>query len=149
MTEAAWELPTDAAIKDNLALRIDRQRDGVGIVVGLIDRDGRRVVAHGRCKRGGRRLVDGDTLFEIGSNGKVFTSLLLSDMVRRGEAALDDPVAKYLPGRVTVPERGGRQITLADLATHTSGLPRMPTTTRRRIGTIRLRTIRSSSSTPS
>jgi D-alanyl-D-alanine-carboxypeptidase/D-alanyl-D-alanine-endopeptidase len=126
MTEAAWELPTDAAIKDNLALRIDRQRDGVGIVVGVIDRDGRRVVAHGRYKRGSPRQVGADTLFEIGSNGKVFTSLLLSDMVRRGEAALDDPVAKYLPGGVTVPERGGRQITLADLATHTSGLPRMP-----------------------
>jgi CubicO group peptidase (beta-lactamase class C family) len=126
MTVAASELPTDAAIKDNLALRIDRQRDGVGIVVGVIDRDGRRVVAHGRYKRGSPRQVDGDTLFEVGSNTKVFTSLLLSDMVRRGEVALDDPVAKHLPDGVTMPERGGRQITLADLATHTSGLPRMP-----------------------
>ncbi len=126
MTEADLKLPTDAAIKANLALRIDRQRDGVGIVVGVIDRNGRRVIAHGRYKRGSRRQVGADTLFEIGSNGKVFTSLLLSDMVRRGEAALDDPVAKYLPGGVTAPQRGGRQITLADLATHTSGLPRMP-----------------------
>jgi serine-type D-Ala-D-Ala carboxypeptidase/endopeptidase len=126
MTQAASELPTDAAIKDNLALRIDRQRDGVGIVVGVIDRDGRRIVAHGRYKRGSRRQVDGDTLFEIGSNGKVFTSLLLSDMVRRGEVRLDDPVAKYLPDGVRVPERGGRRITLVELATHTSGLPRMP-----------------------
>jgi CubicO group peptidase (beta-lactamase class C family) len=126
MTEAASELPTDAAIKDNLALRIDRQRDGVGIVVGVIDRDGRRIVSHGRYKRGGRRLVDGDTLFEIGSNTKVFTSLLLSDMARRGEVSLGDPVAKHLPDGVTVPERGGRSITLVDLATHTSGLPREP-----------------------
>jgi len=126
MTGAASELPTDAAIEDNLVHRIDRQRDGVGIVVGVIDRDGRRVIAHGRYKRGGRRQVDGDTLFEIGSNGKVFTSLLLSDMARRGEVRLDDPVAKYLPDGVTMPERGGRSITLVDLATHTSGLPRMP-----------------------
>ena len=126
MTEVAWELPTDAAIKDNLAHRIDRQRDGVGIVVGVIDRDGRRVVAHGRYKRGSRRQVDGDTLFEIGSNTKVFTSLLLSEMARRGEVKLDDPVAKHLPDSVTMPERGGRSITLVDLATHTSGLPRMP-----------------------
>lgn len=126
MTEAASELPTDAAIKDNLALRVDRQRDGVGIVVGVIDRDGRRVVAHGRYKRGSKRQVDGDTLFEIGSNTKVFTSLLLSEMARRGEVRLDDPVAKHLPDSVTMPERGGRSITLVDLATHTSGLPRMP-----------------------
>lgn len=126
MTEAVSELPTDAAIKDNLALRVDRQRDGVGIVVGVIDRDGRRVVAHGRYKRGSRRQVDADTLFEIGSNTKVFTSLLLSDMARRGEVRLDDPVAKHLPHGVAIPERSGRSITLADLATHTSGLPRMP-----------------------
>ena len=126
MTELASALPTDAAIKDNLARRIDRQRDGVGVVVGVIDRDGRRIVAHGRCKRGGKRQVGGDTLFEIGSNTKVFTSLLLSEMVRRGEVKLDDPVAKHLPDSVTMPERGGRSITLADLATHTSGLPRMP-----------------------
>jgi len=47
-------------------------------------------------------------------------------MARRGEVRLDDPVAKYLPATVTVPSRGGRQITLLDLATQSSGLPRMP-----------------------
>jgi serine-type D-Ala-D-Ala carboxypeptidase/endopeptidase len=54
-------------------------------------------------------------------------TLLLADMVERGEVALDDPVRKYLPSGVTVPSRGRRDITLADLATHTSGLPRDPT----------------------
>jgi D-alanyl-D-alanine-carboxypeptidase/D-alanyl-D-alanine-endopeptidase len=47
-------------------------------------------------------------------------------MVERGEVGLNDPVARYLPAGVTMPERGGRQITLIDLATHTSGLPRWP-----------------------
>jgi len=65
------------------------------------------------------------SIFEIGSITKVFTSLLLADAVRRGEVALSDPVAKYLPPEVKMPERG-RAITLQDLATHTSGLPRMP-----------------------
>ena len=54
------------------------------------------------------------------------TSLLLADMVERGEVALEDPVAKYLPPGVKMPERNGRQITLLDLSTHRSGLPRMP-----------------------
>jgi CubicO group peptidase (beta-lactamase class C family) len=126
MTEAACTLLSDAAIKDNLAHRIDRQHDGVGTVVGVIDGEGRRVVAHGRYKRGSKRQVDGDTLFEIGSNTKVLTSLLLSEMARRGEVRLDDPVARRLPDGVTMPERGGRSLTLVDLATHTSGLPRMP-----------------------
>ena len=54
----------------------------------------------------------------------MFTSLLLADMVARGEVVLSDPVAKYLPPEVKVPERKGRQITLVDLATHMSALPR-------------------------
>ena len=48
-------------------------------------------------------------------------------MVQRGEVALTDPVDKYLPEGTKVPERGGRHITLQDLAMHASGLPRMPT----------------------
>jgi D-alanyl-D-alanine-carboxypeptidase/D-alanyl-D-alanine-endopeptidase len=51
---------------------------------------------------------------------------LLMDMVQRGEVALSDPLATYLPAHVTVPHRNGRQITLEDLATHRSGLPRLP-----------------------
>jgi CubicO group peptidase (beta-lactamase class C family) len=47
-------------------------------------------------------------------------------MVERGEVALDDPVAAYVPAEVRVPQRKGRQITLVDLATHTSGLPPQP-----------------------
>jgi serine-type D-Ala-D-Ala carboxypeptidase/endopeptidase len=73
-----------------------------------------------------KRAVDGDTVFDIGSITKVFTALLLSEMAQRKEVALDDPVAKYLPANVHVPERNGRRITLADLATHTSGLPLRP-----------------------
>ena len=39
---------------------------------------------------------------------------------------LNDPAAKYLPKSVKMPTRGGKEITLLDLATHTSALPRMP-----------------------
>ena len=67
--------------------------------------------------------MDGDTVFEIGSTTRVPTSLLLADMVRHGEVALTDPVSKYLPKGVKMPERSGRFITLEDLARHRSGLP--------------------------
>jgi D-alanyl-D-alanine-carboxypeptidase/D-alanyl-D-alanine-endopeptidase len=123
---AAWTTPTDTEILAVLKRRIDQEHRTVGIVAGVIDPTGRRVVFHGTGEKGGARKVDADTLFEIGSVTKVFTSLLLADMVRRGEVALDDPVAKYLPAGTKVPEGGGKQITLVDLATHTSGLPRMP-----------------------
>jgi D-alanyl-D-alanine-carboxypeptidase/D-alanyl-D-alanine-endopeptidase len=115
----------DADIRAILADRIDVQHQGVGIVVGVVDPNGRRVVAYGKSAKDGKP-VDGDTVFEIGSVTKVFTSLLLADMVQRGEVALTDPVSKYLPANVRVPERGGKKITLVDLATHTSGLPKLP-----------------------
>jgi len=117
---------SDADIRAILADRIDVQHQGVGIVVGVIDPAGRRVVAYGKTAKDGKP-VDAGTVFEIGSITKVFTSLLLADMVQHGEVALTDPVSKYLPPDVKVPERGGKKITLIDLATHTSGLPYMPT----------------------
>jgi len=116
---------SDADIRAILADRIDVQRQGVAMVVGIIDPSGRRVVSYASVKKG-EGPVDGNTVFEIGSITKVFTSLLLADMVQRGEVALTDPVSKYLPPNVKMPERGGKKITLVDLATHTSALPRMP-----------------------
>ena len=123
----AWATPSNDEIRRILAERIDQQHDGVGIVVGVIDAKGRRYVAYGARDQGDKRPLDESTMFEIGSMTKVFTSLVLSEMVADHEVALDDPVAKYLPAGTKVPERGGRQITLVDLSTHTSGLPRMPT----------------------
>ena len=123
---APWVLPSDAEIRQILVNRIDVEQRGVGIVVGVVDAHGRRIVAYGKSERSDPRPLDAQTIFEIGSMTKVFTSLLLADMVQKGEVKLDNPVAKYLPATVTMPQRGGKQITLVDLATHTSGLPRMP-----------------------
>jgi len=118
--------PPDSEIRKLLVERIDTQKQSVGIVVGIVDAKGRRIVAYGHLAKDDQRPLNGDTVFEIGSMTKVFTSLVLMDMVQRGEVALDDPVAKYLPPEVKVPERAGRKITLRDLSTQTSGLPRLP-----------------------
>jgi len=103
-------LPTDAQIRDLLIERIDKQHQSFGIVVGVIDSTGRRTVSYGKFDADDKRAVDADTIFEIGSVTKVFTSLLPADMVQRGEAALTAPVAKYLPSGVKTPQRNGRQI---------------------------------------
>ncbi|PYO90168.1 MAG: hypothetical protein DMD58_07465 [Gemmatimonadetes bacterium] len=111
-------LPSDSAVHAILLTRVsalpDTGKHGEGIVVGLLDQ-GRRIVAVG---------VDADDVFEIGSITKVFTASILADMVSRREVRLDDPVAKYLPSSAHIPSRNGRQITLLDLATQSSGLPR-------------------------
>ncbi|UFQ19797.1 MULTISPECIES: serine hydrolase domain-containing protein [Streptomyces] len=69
--------------------------------------------------------ADADTRFEIGSLTKTFTGLLLAEMVARGEVAYNDPISRFLP-RFATPGLRGSPITLLHLATHTSGLPRLP-----------------------
>jgi CubicO group peptidase (beta-lactamase class C family) len=71
-------------------------------------------------------LPDGPgTIFEIGSITKTFTTTLLADLAQEGLVAFDDPVQRYLPEGVRLPVRV-REITLEDLASHRSGLPRLP-----------------------
>jgi D-alanyl-D-alanine-carboxypeptidase/D-alanyl-D-alanine-endopeptidase len=118
----------DEAIRKILSTRVDLQKQATGIVVGVIDSKGSRVISYGTMGLSDKRPVNGDTVFDVGSITKVFTALLLADMARHGEVSLDDPAAKYLDAKkVKLPERGGKQITLVDLATHTSGLPLRPT----------------------
>ena len=119
-------VPANEEIRKILAQRIDESKQSVGIVVGVVEPGGRRVVSYGAMAKDDKRPLDGNTVFEIGSITKVFTSLLLTDMVERKEVTLSDPIAKYLPATVKVPERNGRSITFEDLSTHTSGLPRLP-----------------------
>src|SRR5688500_2365202 len=102
---APSQMPADAEIRKILAERIDEQHQGVGIVLGVSDSQGRRVVSHGSTRIAAPRPVNGASVFEIGSATKVFTALLLADAVRRGEVALTDPVSKYLPPDVKVPAR--------------------------------------------
>lgn len=119
---ADWQPPADAEIGKMIADR-NTARPGQGIVIGVLGPDGSRFVGGGT---GAGAHVDRATLFEIGSISKVFTALILADMVNKNEVSLDDPAAKYLPPGHHMPQRNGRQITLRDLATHVSALPRMP-----------------------
>jgi serine-type D-Ala-D-Ala carboxypeptidase/endopeptidase len=64
-------------------------------------------------------------VFEIGSITKAFTGLLLAQTVLEGRVQLDDPIGPLLPAELDLaPEVAA--ITLRELATHTSGLPRLP-----------------------
>jgi CubicO group peptidase (beta-lactamase class C family) len=98
----------------------------VGMVVGVIDAGGPRVFGYGSLSPEDSRTPGGDTVFEIGSITKAFTGVLLAEMAGRGEVALDDPVQKFLPRSVKLKQRGDAPITLEHLATHRSGLPRLP-----------------------
>lgn len=93
-------------------------------VIGIINNGDRRVIGYSTDSK----IPDGQTLYEIGSITKTFTSTLLAEAIARGEMSLNDPVQKYLPPEVKMPVgKNGEPITLVQLATHSSGLPRMPT----------------------
>jgi CubicO group peptidase (beta-lactamase class C family) len=98
----------------------------VGLAVGIFRQGTPHTFGYGLRDLNRDTPVDGDTVFEIGSITKTFTATLLADLAREGLVSLDMPVQECLPPGVTVPTRGGKPITLAQLAAHTSGLPRMP-----------------------
>ena len=93
-----------------------------GIVVGVLEKDELDIVSLGTVETA---PDPGSLCWEIGSITKVFTGLLLADMSLRGEIGLDDPIGRHLPDPVAR-RLPALQPTLTDLATHTSGLPRLP-----------------------
>jgi D-alanyl-D-alanine-carboxypeptidase/D-alanyl-D-alanine-endopeptidase len=105
---------------------VDKNKTNAAIAIGFIDPNGTQFYGHGKLSNTSNATVDQNTIFAIGSNTKVFTTTLLADMVNKGLIKLDDPIEKYLPSDVKVPQYNGHKITIEDLATHTSGLPEFP-----------------------
>jgi CubicO group peptidase (beta-lactamase class C family) len=118
--------PSDAELQKRLDALVEAG-DAKGVVLGLIRPDGSRKVLIAGSAGEGKAALSAHSPFEIGSVTKTFTGVLLAEAVRRGEVKLADPVTRHLPKGVRVPERGGKKITLLDLATHSAGLPKMPT----------------------
>ena len=95
----------------------------LSMVVGIVSPNGTQVSAYDNLSDANQTKVDGDTVFDIASVTKTFTSILLMDAVKRGLVNLDDPLDTILPANISVPAYQGHKITLENLATHTSGLP--------------------------
>jgi len=96
------------------------------IMVGVISGNDRMIRGFGETALGSGVRPTATTEWEIGSITKTFTAMLLALYVQRGVVRYDDPLQKYVPDGVIVPRYRGRRITLLDLATHTSGLPKDP-----------------------
>lgn len=109
-----------------LASEVVGKRGCPGVAIGLIADGKQRVFAFGRPSMKSERAIDGDTLFEIGSITKVFTCIALAQMTLDGSVRLEDTVQGLLPDTVAMPRTEEREIRLVDMATHHSGLPRMP-----------------------
>jgi len=124
-THASTGADTSSSLEDLLQTYVQEHRSSVGIAAARVSPGGVEVATAGRTGGRGSTAPSPETLFEIGSITKVFTGLLLADMVARGEVGLDTALGELIPE----PERldpAVARISLQELVTHTSGLPRLP-----------------------
>jgi len=109
-----------------LSSYVNEYTQTVGIIAGLIDSNGIKIVSAGFFSASDRREIDADTIFEIGSISKIFSALVLMNLVDNGMIELDASIGDYLPQSRSRGLHAARNITLLELAIHASGLPRMP-----------------------
>lgn len=100
------------------------QSGSTGMVLVVVRGDQVFFRGYGETAPGSNQLPTPDSLLRLCSLTKIFTTDMLTKLVADKTVRLDDPLQRYAPRGKLVPKRGGRPITLEDLATHTSGLPR-------------------------
>lgn len=110
---------------DSLALQYTLLPNTSGLAVGVFNQGKTSYYYYGETTKGNKELPGQETLFEIGSISKTFTATLLAHMSLQDSVKLDDPIIKYLPDSIAQ-NTNLKGITFRNLATHTSGLPRLP-----------------------
>jgi serine-type D-Ala-D-Ala carboxypeptidase/endopeptidase len=115
----------DSDLRAAIEQRFKNDRTGACIAAAAIE-NGTTAAAYVCADAKSERPFDERTAFEIGSVSKTMTAALLAELIGRGDIALDDPLAKLLPPGAIVPAFNGRQITIGNIVTHTSGLPSFP-----------------------
>ena len=131
-TAAALFVATGARAEDKLLNEIVEFNGAIifmesrvpAMIVGVVRNGQTAVAGFGEISDGSGKTPDGQTMLRIGSITKAFTGQVLADLVAKGTVKFTDRLQDRLGWQVKVPERGGRQIRLIELATHTSGLPR-------------------------
>ncbi|MCL2117596.1 MAG: beta-lactamase family protein [Planctomycetaceae bacterium] len=129
LTSAAFaQTPEMPARVDELAAEyFGEGKPVVGGVIGIVDGNKRYAKGYGRVSLDSEASPDIDTVYEIASLSKTFTGVLLGEMVARNEISLDEPLDQFVPQGISVPRYDGETVTLRQLSTHSSGLPRLPT----------------------
>jgi CubicO group peptidase (beta-lactamase class C family) len=112
----------DRPTLDRIVTPLLNARKGIGLAIGVIERGQSSTYQYGALSHTRREPIEDNTLFEIGSVNKVFTATLLACAVAEGVVDLNHRVCELVPG-VNHPSPC---MTLLQLATHTSGLPRLP-----------------------
>src|SRR6185437_13685623 len=113
----------DSATADALGTDVFLQSGSTGMVLVVVLDQQVFFHGYGETAPGSHQVPTRDSLLRLCSLTKIFTADLLIKLVDDKTVRLDDPLQRYAPAGTVVPKRE-RPITLFDLATHTSGLPR-------------------------
>ncbi len=97
-----------------------------GLAVGVLKGGQVHTLGYGQISNESPSKPDEHTIYEIGSITKVFTAVLLADRVQRGLVRLDDSIGTLVPEGFPKANSTLEAVHLNHLATHVSGLPRMP-----------------------
>jgi D-alanyl-D-alanine-carboxypeptidase/D-alanyl-D-alanine-endopeptidase len=116
--------PTDLNQASSLGENLFLQSGSTGMVMVVVR--GKEVFfqGYGETAPGSGQVPTQTSILRLCSLSKIFATDLLVKLVNDKVVRLDDPLQRFAPSRVKVPLRPGHPITLGDLATHTSGLPR-------------------------
>jgi D-alanyl-D-alanine-carboxypeptidase/D-alanyl-D-alanine-endopeptidase len=99
------------------------QSGSTGMVLVVVRDDHVFFRGYGQTAPNSHQFPTQDSLLRLCSLTKIFTTDVLTKLVADKTVRLDDPLQRYAPAGTVLPKRV-RPITLADMATHTSGLPR-------------------------
>ncbi|MCE0811256.1 D-alanyl-D-alanine-carboxypeptidase/endopeptidase AmpH [Buttiauxella sp. W03-F01] len=111
-------------IADRYANHIYYSSGATGMAMVVIDGNQRVFRSFGETRPGNNVRPQLDSVIRIASLTKLMTSEMLVKMLDQGKVQLNDPLSKYAPSGARVPTYNGNPITLVNLATHTSALPR-------------------------
>lgn len=120
------QAPNPTNIVNRLVMDYKLNENIPGVAVALYYNNKAYFYNFGVANRFTQQPVTRNTIFEIGSMTKAFTATLLAEQVLAGKIALNAPVVNYLPPYVKRVNGALNQVTLQELATHTSGLPSVP-----------------------
>lgn len=111
-------------IVDRYANHIFYGSGATGMALVVIDGNQRVFRSFGETRPGNNVRPQLDSVIRIASLSKLMTSEILVKLLDQGVVKLNDPLSKYAPPGARVPTYKGSPITLVNLATHTSALPR-------------------------
>jgi CubicO group peptidase (beta-lactamase class C family) len=98
----------------------------VGLSIGIFKNGLMHFYGFGETKKNSGKIPDKNTLFEIGSITKTYTSIAILRMLKENNHTIETPIRLYLPADISTLARNGVELTFKHLLTHTSGLGRMP-----------------------